>query len=205
MRPRLRTDGEVPDPGDPAPAYRYVQGHAVLNGGEFLIDLHPHPFDWLHFENSFSFVNAINKSRDHVDSAKYLPFIPAPKFQSELRANLKKIGKVFSNAFVKIDYNYFWKQDRVLLENGTETPTSSYSLWNAGIGSEIVNKRNDVLFSIYISANNLFDVAYQNHLSRLKYAPENPSTGRIGVFNSGRNFSFKLIVPIDFKKRTKES
>jgi iron complex outermembrane recepter protein len=195
----------IPDPEDPAPAYQYVQGHAVLNGGEFLIDLHPHPLDWLHFENSFSFVNAINKSRDHVDSAKYLPFIPSPKFQSELRANLRKIGKFFSNAFVKIEYNYFWKQDRVLFENGTETPTPSYSLWNAGIGSEIVNKRNNVLFSIYITANNLFDAAYQNHLSRLKYAPENPSTGRMGVFNSGRNFSFKLIVPIDFKKRTKES
>jgi iron complex outermembrane receptor protein len=195
----------IPDPGDPAPAYQYVQGHAILNGGEILLDLHPHPFDWLHFENSFSFVNAINKSRDNIDSAKYLPFIPSPKFQSELRASLKKIGKIFSNAFFKIEYNYFWKQDRVLLENGTETPTPSYSLWNAGMGSEIVNKRNKVLFSIYITANNVFDAAYQNHLSRLKYAPENPSTGRVGVFNSGRNFSFKLIVPIEFKRKVKES
>ena len=195
----------IPDPEDPAPAYQYTQGHAVLNGGELLFDLHPHPFDWLHFENSFSFVNAINKTRDHVDSAKYLPFIPAPKFQSELRANLKKIGNTFSNVFFKIEYNYFWKQDRVLLENRTETPTSSYSLWNAGVGSEIVIKKDKVLFSIYFTANNIFDKAYQNHLSRLKYAPENALTGRTGVFNMGRNFSFKLIVPIEFKKRVKES
>ncbi|HMG91244.1 MAG TPA: TonB-dependent receptor, partial [Chryseolinea sp.] len=195
----------IPDPQDPAPAYQYIQGHAILNGGEIMLDLHPHPFDWLHFENSFSFVNAINRSRDHIDGAKYLPFIPSPKFQSELRANLKKVGKIFSNAFVKIEYNYYWKQDRVLLENATETPTPSYSLWNAGMGSDIVNKRNKVLFSIYITANNIFDVAYQNHLSRLKYAPENPSTRRVGVFNSGRNFSFKLIVPIEFKKKVKES
>lgn len=194
----------IPDPEDPAPAYQYVQGNAVLNGGEFLVDLHPHPFDWLHFENSFSFVNAINKSRDNTDSAKYLPFIPSPRFQSELRANLKKIGTSFSNAFVKIEYNYFWKQDRVLLENSTETPTASYSLWNAGIGTDIVNKRNRVLFSIYAAVNNLFDASYQNHLSRLKYAPENPATGRVGVYNVGRNFSIKLIVPVDFKKNSVE-
>ena len=189
----------IPEPEDPAPAYQYVQGHAVLNGGEFLLDLHPHPFDWLHFENSFSFVNAINKSRVDIDSAKYLPFIPSARYQSELRADLKKVGKTFSNAFVKLEYNYHLKQDRVLLENGTETRTASYSLWNAGIGSEIVNRRNKVLFSIYVAVNNLFDAAYQNHLSRLKYAPENPATGRVGVYNVGRNFSVKLIVPIDIK------
>jgi len=33
----------------------------------------------------------------------------------------------------------------------------------------------------------------------LKYAPENPATGRVGVYNVGRNFSVKLIVPIDIK------
>jgi iron complex outermembrane recepter protein len=55
------------------------------------------------------------------------------------------------------------------------------------------------LFSVYISSNNLFDVAYQNHLSRLKYAAENQITGRAGVFNAGRNFSFKIVVPIAFK------
>ena len=40
------------------------------------------------------------------------------------------------------------------------------------------------------------DVAYQNHLSRLKYADENPLTGRSGVFDMGRNLTFKLTVPI---------
>ena len=149
------------------------------------------------------FVNAINKSRVDFDSAKYLPFIPSARFQSELRADLKKAGKSFSNAFFKLEYNYYLRQDRVLLENGTETPTPSYSLWNVGIGTEIVNKRNKVLFSIYAAVNNLFDAAYQNHLSRLKYAPENPATGRVGVYNVGRNFSFKLIVPIDFKMNEK--
>ena len=47
--------------------------------------------------------------------------------------------------------------------------------------------------NIYISAENLADVAYQSHLSRLKYAPQNPLTGRNGVYNMGRNLSLKVI------------
>ena len=47
--------------------------------------------------------------------------------------------------------------------------------------------------NIYISAENLSDVAYQSHLSRLKYAPQNPLSGRSGVYNMGRNLSLKVI------------
>ena len=66
-----------------------------------------------------------------------------------------------------------------------------------GIGADIKSK-NKTLATLLIGANNITNVAYQNHLSRLKYAPENPVTGRVGVFNMGRNFSVKLNVPIEF-------
>jgi iron complex outermembrane receptor protein len=46
---------------------------------------------------------------------------------------------------------------------------------------------------IYLSADNLTNVAYQSHLSRLKYAPQNPLTGKNGVYNMGRNISLKVI------------
>ena len=49
-----------------------------------------------------------------------------------------------------------------------------------------------------INAQNITDVAYQNHLSRLKYLDENPLTGRMGVYNMGRNFSVKVNVPLMF-------
>ena len=49
---------------------------------------------------------------------------------------------------------------------------------------------------MYFNAENLANIAYQNHLSRLKYAPENLHTNRVGVFNMGRNFSIKMIVNI---------
>ncbi len=193
----------IPDPSDPAPAYQYVQGEAQLRGGELTMDIHPHPLDWLHFENSFSFVVGENKSQSKSDSSKYLPFIPAPRLQSELRATIKKLGNTFSNSFFKIEFNHFWKQDRVLLENKTETQTASYSLWNMGVGTGVRNKKGSELFSVYFTVTNVFDNAYQHHLSRLKYAAENPVTGRVGVFNMGRNFSVKIVVPVTFRKASR--
>lgn len=197
----LTSDGgdSIPNPAEPALAYQYVQGHATLSGGEFLLDLHPHPFDWLHFENSFSFVNAVNKSRSTTDSSKYLPFTPAPRYQSEIRANIMNVGKYLSTVFVKLEYNYYWSQDHAFLENGTETVTPSYSIWNAGLGTNVISKKSKTLFSFYFTITNLFDKAYQNHLNRLKYGPENPLTGRTGVFNMGRNVSFKIVVPFTFR------
>ena len=53
--------------------------------------------------------------------------------------------------------------------------------------------------SLFVSVNNIADVAYQSHLSRLKYAPANYATGRIGVYNMGRNGSFKIRIPINIK------
>ena len=72
-------------------AFTYVQGNAVLAGGELLIDIHPHPLDWLHFENSISYVNGIQK--DATDSTKYLPLIPSPKLNTEIRINGKETSE----------------------------------------------------------------------------------------------------------------
>jgi iron complex outermembrane receptor protein len=110
------------------------------------------------------------------------------------------MGNNFSNTFFKIEYNYSWKQNQVLLENGTETPTPSYSLWNLGMGTEIKSKKGSPLFQFYFTINNVLDKAYQHHLSRLKYAAENTATGRVGVYSMGRNFSVKISVPITFRK-----
>ena len=47
-------------------------------------------------------------------------------------------------------------------------------------------------------------VAYQNHLSRLKYAAENIATGRNGVFNMSRNFSIKVNIPFNIPVAAKK-
>src|SRR5690606_11728667 len=49
-------DSVVNVDGEELMAYRFDQQDASLAGFEVEIDFHPHPLDWLHFENSLSFV-----------------------------------------------------------------------------------------------------------------------------------------------------
>ncbi|KAA9331915.1 TonB-dependent receptor [Adhaeribacter soli] len=182
---------------DPAPVFKFGQGNAHLYGGEIMVDFHPHPLDWLHFENSLSFVRGIQLNQP--DSTRNLPFIPAPRLQSELRIDFSPKKALVKNWFARLEMEHYFAQNHFYAANNTETATAAYTLINAGLGVDVPNGKTATLFSLYVTANNLFDVAYQNHLSRLKYAAINEATGRTGVFNMGRNVSFKLIVPLSFK------
>ncbi|HRI79217.1 MAG TPA: TonB-dependent receptor, partial [Cyclobacteriaceae bacterium] len=183
----------IADPLDPAPVFQYVQGNAELYGGEISVDIHPHPLDALHFENSFSWVRG--KQLNQPDSMQNLPFMPPPKFQSEIRVQSEKAVGRINNAYIKLDASYFFPQHNIFGAFGTETVTPGYLLMNAGAGCEFTNSKNKTVVKLILTASNIFDVAYQSHLSRLKYAPVNPATGVQGVFNAGRNFAVKLIIP----------
>ncbi|HEX7846375.1 MAG TPA: TonB-dependent receptor, partial [Chitinophagaceae bacterium] len=182
--------------GDDITAFKFSQQDAMLTGVEATFDIHPHPLDWLHFENNFSFVRGTFKNG--IDNSKNLPMIPAARWVSELRANFNKAGKSFSNLYVKLEADNMFDQDKAFTGYNTETSTKGYTLLNAGLGSDILGKNKKTLLSVYLALNNLTDKAYQNHLSRLKYAAENMVTGRTGVFNMGRNFSIKLNIPLEF-------
>jgi len=180
------------------PVFLYDQGNARLLGGEVSVDIHPHPLDWLHFENSFSMVRA-RQLNQPADSLRNLPFIPADRLQSELRVNFRKVKNTrLANLYARINVEHTFAQNRFFAAYQTETRTPSYTLFNAGIGADWTSAKAQTLFSIYLTGNNLFDVAYQSHLSRLKYADYNASNGRTGIFNMGRNVSVKVIVPLRF-------
>ncbi len=181
----------IPDPSDPTPAYQFKQQNALLFGGEIYIDFHPHPLDWLHIANSFAYVNAQFNSKMNGNVA-YMPFTPAPKYRGEIKATRKKWGKTFTNTTFQFSIDHYFAQNR-FAEN-YETATSAYSLLNVGVHATLnLFKKNDFLF-LAIQVDNLLDTAFQNHLSRLKYAPENPATGRVGVFNMGRSFNVKAVI-----------
>jgi iron complex outermembrane receptor protein len=179
-------------------AFRFAQGNAALYGTEFNLDIHPHPLDWLHIENTFSYVRG--QLGQPQDGSRNLPFIPATRLINELRSNFVKKGKTFRNGFAMVQLDNTFAQNNPFTGFNTEKATPGYSLVNAAIGGDIVSKGKTVI-SIFIGANNMGDVAYQNHLSRLKYAPENLVTGRMGVYNMGRTFSVKVNVPLDFIKK----
>jgi iron complex outermembrane receptor protein len=184
--------------GDLVPAYKFGQHDAHLAGFEFLVDLHPHPLDWLHWENTVSYVRG--KFNEETGGEKDMPFIPATKWISELRAEVLSDGKSLKNLSLNFEVNHTFPQNHPFTAYETETATPGYTLLNAGISGN-VNLKNKTLFSIYFNAMNLADVAYQSNLSRLKYTDVNLVSGRQGVFNMGRNFSIKLNIPLSFESR----
>jgi len=197
-------DSVFTENGENFQVFKYKQTTAQLYGAEFSLDIHPHPLDWLHFENSASLTYGINAGGNGVrvtDSTKYLPLITPFHTNSEIRADLKKKLAFFSSIYIKAGLQYFATQDRFYSAYGTETKTAGYILIDAGMGFDIVNRKNQGLCSINISVSNLTDEAYQSNMSRLKYFDNYPNnhTGRSGIFNMGRNFSFKLTIPLCIK------
>jgi len=192
------TDSVIVDPGsgDLLNVFKFDQQKANLYGLEFNMDLHPHPLDWLHFENTFSLTRAQFKTA--VDGSKNVPGIPAARFVSQLKGNFSPMGKSVRNLYISLESDYTFQQNDAFTGYNTETATPSYWLINASVGTDITHK-GKTLFSASVSGTNLTDVAYQNHLSRLKYTAVNNVTGRQGVFNVGRSFNVKVNVPLSFK------
>ncbi len=187
----IHRTGEVYD--DEFMTYRYDSGDAQLLGGEFAVDIHPWHF--LHLGTSFALVNAMQLHQP--EESKYLPFTPAPRWQSDIKWEILHDGRVLNNAFVSLGVDYNFKQDHYYRADDTETATPAYCLLNAAIGTDIMFKGHSVA-CLSIMGTNLTNKAYQSHLSRLKYADVNPVTGRQGVLNMGRNIIFKLTVPLEF-------
>ncbi|MBA4166208.1 MAG: TonB-dependent receptor [Chitinophagaceae bacterium] len=184
--------------------YKFQQGKANLYGGELSVDVHP--VKALHFENSISVVYGVNKNipgSAKSDSNRYVPFIPPLHGVSEIRYDFEISRRHIANGFVKAQLACYAKQDRVYLTDNTETGTPGYALFNAGIGAGITNKKGKTIFNISVMANNIFDVAYQDHLSRLKYFEfySSSPTGHYGIYNMGRNVAFKINFPLDFQLR----
>lgn len=197
MRAVAGGDSLVNVSGEFIQAYQFTQQDARLAGLEVQIDIHPHPVHWLHFENTISLVRG--RFDKEIDGSKNLPLIPAVKWITELRGDFKKAGPYLSNLYFKIELDNTFKQNNPFTGFETETATHGYSLLNAAVGADLTNAKKQIILGLHIALSNITDVAYQSHLSRLKYTDENRVTGRKGVFNTGRNFSVKLNVPLNFK------
>src|SRR5690606_13716951 len=94
------------------------------------------------------------------DTDQCIPLIPANTLTNTLRVETE--GKKFLDSYAFLTLKNTFNQNKV----GTfETPTESYTLLNAGIGSS--TKIFDLPIDFRITANNIFDTEYISHLSRL--------------------------------------
>lgn len=163
------------------PLYRFIQANANLSGLEASFTFHP--ADILHFENSFSFTRGINRATDNP-----LPFIPAAMLRNELRIEPKISG--LKSTYFSVALDNAFKQNRV---DNFETTTAGYSLVNLGLGTTFELGKQPLRLNI--SANNLFDRAYYDHLSRFKPGRLDESQPAVGFYNQGRNISVGLYLP----------
>lgn len=174
--------------------YEYTQGDARLLGFEAGIDFHP--IHCIHFENTFSLVDA--RQLHQPEDTKYLPMTPAPRWTSELKYELTHHSHfALNNAYAALGLECNLAQNHYYKADDTETRTPSYTLLSFSIGSDL-NIHKKKVAEISVTAENLLNRAYQNHLSRLKYTDMNNVTGQQGVFNMGRNIVFKVLIPITF-------
>ena len=93
-----------PDNGQTLTVFRFDQKTANLYGTELSLDIHPHPLDWLHFENTFTFTRA--QFTEEVDGTKNVPFIPATKFMTSLKGDFLPHGRSIRNLYFGIQSDY---------------------------------------------------------------------------------------------------
>ena len=199
---RVNSDG-TSNPNGQYSKFTYVQTKARIVGGDFSLDIHP--LAWLHFENTLTLTYGTNLGNGgHMpDSLKYLPFIPPLHTHSELRGNFTKGFSKFRNVYAFIGFDHYNPQNRYFAAYGTETYTAGYNLLSAGIGGSLVDRSGKKVVSIFIDGTNLANVNYQSNMSRLKYFDNAsvPAGVQPGIFNMGRNISFKVVVPFDLSPR----
>lgn len=167
--------------GKTLPLYRFIQENANLSGLEAGLTLHP--VELIHVENSFSYTRGLNRATHRA-----LPFIPAAVLRNELR--LEPDLKGLKKTYFSLVLNNVFKQNRI---DEFETTTSGYSLVNIGLGTTFMLGSQPL--RVNLSADNLFDKAYYDHLSRFKPGRLDQSDPSIGYYNQGRNISIGFYLP----------
>lgn len=155
--------------------FNYLQQDATIQGVELMADIHPQQISWFNWISSYSYVDGT------LDNGNNLPFIAAPKLNSDIKLSFKNNKKI-SEFSVKPGVTYVFKQDR---PGDFETSTPDYYLINAAASITIKNPKNIILLSV--TGNNLLNQVYYDHLSRFKY---------YGIYNIGRNISLNFKITI---------
>lgn len=180
--------------------FQYEQSGAHLYGAELYLAFHPVQFlKGFTFENTVSTVYGINTKNlyeNQGNNGRNLPLIPPLKWLGSAKQDIRTRSVFLPVLRFRAEAEYNAAQNRFLALSNTETATPGYTLFNAGIGFEL-NYRKTKNIEVELRANNVFDVAYQSNLSRLKYFEyyQASPNGRTGIYGMGRNVSLRVIVP----------
>jgi len=179
--------------------FQYQQTDARLYGMNATFAIHPQNWKQFQFINSFSMVYGDNlnvKYKGEGANGEYLPFIPPPRWLAAVAYDFLVGVKKINAVSIKTETDYNLAQDRYLGLYNTETATPAYLLVN--ISAQVnIGLRQKQHIMLGVALNNLLNSAYQDHLSRLQYFEyyKQSPNGRSGIYNMGRNFCVKMIVP----------
>ncbi|MBQ9638411.1 MAG: TonB-dependent receptor [Bacteroidales bacterium] len=177
------------------PTFGYTQGDARLIGGEAAAEWHPS--DHWTVGATASLLDA--QQRHQPDEARYLPFIPPAQTSARVAYRLPSIGRLLGTTRIELNCEHHFAQRHCHTANATETPTPAYTLIGIACHTSLLI-RGSKAAELTVAINNLTDCAYQDHLSRLKYAGINPLTHATGVCNPGRNIVVRLHVPLSLSR-----
>lgn len=181
--------------------YQYQQSKAQLYGGEVSVNLHPRSIKWLSLNSSAAYTEGLNKNdaliKTHGDQARYLPFIPPLHVRSELRVVMNRSYGIFSKIYGRAEVDAYADQSHFYGVDHTETFTPGYTLINLGAGTTLTGREGKTVCELFLQLDNAFNTVYQANMNRLKYFEYYTASpnGRSGIYNMGRNFSAKAIVP----------
>ncbi|RXQ96627.1 TonB-dependent receptor [Ancylomarina salipaludis] len=153
--------------------YKYGQQNAKLYGGELAVNVVP--FRFLKFHSDYAMV--ISK----FDNGGRLPFVPQHKLNNSLRFIFKG-SKLLDSPFLNLSWKHVFNQNHPAM---FETKTDAYNLFEIQMGTDL--KLGKYKASLELSADNIFNEKYTDHLSTLK---------TFAYLNPGRNISLKLTVEL---------
>ena len=187
---------------DGFPIYRYLSTNtAIIAGISGFVNIHPAAAKWLEIDNGFTYI--YSHIPNEADSTRHLPYIPAPHLNSEVKFRLTGgHNSIFKGTYIKFGLQHNWAQNNVYSAFYTELPSAQYTIFNAGVGTNFVNpKTGKTICALYVNCTNLTNVAYADHLNLAQYflayngTPVTVTKQNQGIYNMGRNISFKLIFP----------
>jgi iron complex outermembrane receptor protein len=153
--------------------YRYVQKDAILQGGEFSVDVSPE-------KTPLDVTLGYSVIRGKTSDDENLPFIPADKIDGNIQVNLFQ-EKHPHETFIKGGIEYHFGQDNT---GQFETPTGAYTLVSAGAGTVLNFQKQKIEASVI--CNNLLNEAYFDALSRFK---------EFSILNPGRDVNLNIRIP----------
>ena len=110
-------DSLVKVDGEQITAFTFDQSKALLYGAELYLDIHPHPLDWLHFENIFSYVRGT--FNQPIEDVKNIPFIPAARLITQLKGEFLKKGKRIGSLSITAELDNTFRQSNAFTAYNT--------------------------------------------------------------------------------------